>query len=50
MTQQDLDSGRVIAHIHLEPAASIEVIDISLSMDQSGQVSLAPLGIKDAVA
>jgi len=50
MTQNDIDSGRVIAEMHIEPAASIESIDIYLAMNQGGQVTLTALGIGDAVA
>jgi phage tail sheath protein FI len=39
MTQRDLDAGRVIAHILIQPAASIETIEILLSMGDGGQVS-----------
>jgi hypothetical protein len=50
MTQRDLDAGRVIAHILIQPAASIETIEILLSMGDGGQVSLSSLGIQGAVA
>jgi hypothetical protein len=50
MSQQDLDSGRVIAYLHFEPAASIESIDVVLSMQQNGQASLQSIGIEQAVA
>lgn len=50
MTQQDIDSGRVIAQIHFEPAASIESIDVLLTMNQGGTVSLEAIGLEQAVA
>ena len=50
MSQQDLDSGRVVAEIQFDPAASIESIAVILSMQQSGQVSLESIGIEQAVA
>jgi hypothetical protein len=46
MSQQDLDSGRVIALIHFEPAATIESIDIVLNLQQLGQLSLQSIGIE----
>ncbi|NNE64774.1 MAG: phage tail sheath family protein [Gammaproteobacteria bacterium] len=50
MSQQDLDSGRVIVEVEFNPAASIESIAVILSMQQSGQVSLKSIGIEQAVA
>ena len=50
MTQQDLDNGRVVAQVHFEPAASIESIEVLLSMQQNGSVSLSTIGIDQAVA
>ncbi|VAW63270.1 hypothetical protein MNBD_GAMMA09-513 [hydrothermal vent metagenome] len=50
MTQNDIDSGRVIAEIHIEPAASIETIDVILSMNRSGKITLLAQGVKDKVA
>ncbi len=50
MSQQDLDSGRVVAEIQFDPAASIESITVILSMQQSGLVSLESIGIEQAVA
>jgi len=50
MTQQDIDSGRVIAQIIFEPAASIETIDIHLSMDVGGQVLLSSLGLQETLS
>lgn len=50
MSQLDLDSGRVIAEIHFEPAASIESIDVILAMQQNGIVSFDTIGRSQAVA
>ena len=50
MTQQDLDSGRVIVEIQFNPAASIESIEVILAMQQNGSVSLSSIGIEQAVA
>lgn len=50
MTQQDLDSGRVVVEIHFDPAASIESIEVILEMQQSGSVSLSSIGVEQAVA
>jgi uncharacterized protein len=50
MTQQDLDSGRVIVEIHFNPAATIESIEVVLAMQQSGSVSLSTIGMQQAVA
>lgn len=50
MTQQDLDSGRVMVEIHFDPAASIESIEVILTMQQSGSVSLSSIGMERAVA
>ncbi len=38
MSQNDIDNGIVIAQIHIEPATSIDTIDVTLAMDQSGQI------------
>ncbi len=46
--QRDIDNGRVIAQIHIEPAASIESIDVTLAMDQSGQILMTP-SVNEAV-
>jgi hypothetical protein len=45
MSQQDLDTGRVIAQIQFEPAASIESINVTLSMQKNDQASLQLIGI-----
>ncbi|MBE9560493.1 MAG: hypothetical protein IMF15_06860 [Proteobacteria bacterium] len=50
MTQQDIDSGRVIAQIQFAPAASIESIDVLLTMNKGGSVSLDVIGLEQAVA
>jgi hypothetical protein len=50
MTQQDLDSGRVIVEIRFDPAASIESIEVVLEMQQSGSLSLSSIGVEQAVA
>lgn len=50
MSQQDIDSGRVIAFVRFEPAASIESIDVVLSLQHNGQASLQAIGIDRAVA
>ena len=50
MTQQDIDSGRVIAQIQFAPATSIESIDVLLTMNQGGSVSLDVIDQEQAVA
>ena len=50
MSQQDIDAGRVIAHILFQPAASIESIDVLLSMGNSGQISLASTGVQETAS
>ena len=50
MTQQDLDSGRVVVEIQFDPAASIESIEVVLAMQQGGSVSLSSIGMQQAVA
>lgn len=50
MTQNDIDSGRVIARIALAPSAPIERIDVTLTLDPADQVSLASIGIEEAAA
>ena len=42
MTQQDLDQGRVIAHIEFVAAAPIDQITIVLALNTGGQVALIP--------
>jgi uncharacterized protein len=41
MTQHDLDQGRVVCELNIQPAASIERITVVLALDDGGQVSLA---------
>ncbi len=50
MTQQDLDQGRVVVLVHFEPAASIESIEVILTMRQNGTVTLASIGVGQDVA
>lgn len=40
MTQNDIDNGRVVAQIQVDPAAAIDAITVVLAMDEGGQVSL----------
>lgn len=48
MTQQDMDSGRVIVQVIIRPAASIETMRIQLAVGDSGRVSLSALGMEAA--
>jgi len=48
MTQQDMDSGRVIVQVMIRPAASIETMRIQLAIGDSGRVSLSSLGMEAA--
>lgn len=48
MTQQDIDSGRVIAQVIIRPAASIETMRIQLAFGDGGHVSLSTLGMEAA--
>ncbi len=48
MTQQDIDSGRVIVQVMIIPAASIETMRIQLTIGDGGRVSLAALGMEAA--
>jgi hypothetical protein len=50
MSQQDLDTGRVVAQVQFEPAASIESIEVVLSMQQNGSVSRESIDREQAVA
>ena len=43
MSQNDIDNGRVIAEIRINPTANIERITVMLAMDEGGQISLVPL-------
>lgn len=40
MSQADLDAGRLIAQLILQPASTIERIEIVLALDDGGQISL----------
>lgn len=40
MSQNDIDNGRVIAHVQFEAAHPLESIIVVLAMDEGGQVSL----------
>ena len=44
MTQQDVDSGRVVVLVDIRPAASIESMRIHLTWGHSGRVSMTALG------
>lgn len=48
MTQQDIDSGRVIVQVAIRPAASIETMRIQLALGDGGHVSLSTLGMEAA--
>lgn len=48
MTQQDIDSGRVIVQVLIRPAASIETMRIQLAIGDGGRVSLSALGMEAA--
>jgi hypothetical protein len=50
MTQRDIDMGRVIAVIQFDPAASIETMNVVLTMDEGSQVSLTSSAIEETVA
>ena len=50
MTQQDLDSGRVIVQIQFNPASSIESIEVLLQMQQSAATSISAPNKEQAVA
>ena len=43
-TQNDIDNGRVIARIELNPSAPIDQISVVMALDNGGQVSLVPAG------
>ena len=40
MSQQDIDNGRIIVALQIDPAASIETIEVVLSLQQNGDISL----------
>lgn len=48
MSQQDIDSGRVIVQVLIRPAAGIETMRIQLAMGDGGHLSLASLGMEAA--
>jgi hypothetical protein len=50
MTQNDIDNGRVIATVQITAAAPIEVIRITLAMEDSGVVTLTPSVPREAAA
>jgi hypothetical protein len=51
MSQNDLDNGRVIAHVQFEAALPLDTITVVLAMDEGGQVSLvAPESINQEAA
>jgi phage tail sheath protein FI len=45
MTQNDLDNGRIIAHLEFDAAPSIERIRVVLTLSEGGQVSLSAGGM-----
>jgi phage tail sheath protein FI len=40
MTQADLDAGRMVARIVMQPAAPVEEITVVLGLDEGGAVTL----------
>jgi len=50
MSQQDIDSGKVLVEVQIDPAASIESINVVLSLQQNGNVSLSATTTARAVA
>ncbi len=48
MSQQDIDSGRVVVQISIRPVASIETLRIQLALSDGGGVSLASVGMEAA--
>lgn len=48
MSQQDIDNGRVIVNVMIQPVASIETLRIQLAIGDSGRVSLSALGMEAA--
>ncbi len=48
MSQQDIDNGRVIVNVMINPAASIETMRIQLAIGDGGRVSLSALGMEAA--
>jgi phage tail sheath protein FI len=45
MTQSDIDAGRVIAHVEIDPAAPIDSITVVLALDAAGELALLSLGL-----
>jgi phage tail sheath protein FI len=45
MTQDDLDNGRLVAVVELDPAAAIERIRVVLTVAEEGVLSLLPEGV-----
>jgi phage tail sheath protein FI len=48
MTQQDIDSGRVIVQVMIRPAAGIETMRIQFAFGDGGHVALSSLGMEAA--
>lgn len=48
MTQQDIDSGRVIVEVQIRPAASIETMRVQLAISEGNRVSSSLLGMEAA--
>ncbi|MFH7319205.1 phage tail sheath protein [Desulfurivibrio sp. D14AmB] len=48
MSQQDIDSGRVVAQVTIRPVAAIETMRIQLAMGDGGRISLSSLGVEAA--
>ncbi len=48
MTQQDIDSGRVVAIVEFQAAVPIERIHIRLALDEGGRISLLSNSVEEA--
>lgn len=48
MTQQDIDNGRVIVNVIIQPVTSIETLRLQLAIGDGGRVSLSALGMEAA--
>lgn len=48
MTSQDIDNGRVIVQVMIQPAAGIEIMRIQLVIGDGGHLSLSALGVEAA--
>jgi len=46
MSRQDIDNGRVIVQVMIQPAAAIETMRIQLVIGEGGHVSLSALGVE----